>query len=406
MGWKNSVSNVNQYLKTHWVYLLIIIIGFVVVHIVLLPFTSADLEVNLLDWFNFYEETPVKTALAEPISVYTGPYNYLLLITKKLQLFFANQLDIVINDIPMVKLITIPFELAAAYAALLIVDSLSSKDEIKNLIFPLILLHPIVLINSAFWGQCDIIYTGFLLFSFFFLLHEKNGLALVMFGLSISFKFQAMFFAPFLLLLIFRKKMKWYELFIIPMTYLIMHIPSLLAGRSLFSVVMIYFSQAGVVPVLTGNAPNIYQFIPLHHPEALVIYQIAGVVVAVLIGLIFAWIFKDSPKAKWLRVLSFTLVLMPYFLPSMLDRYFFPAELFLVLMAIFEKKFWYLPILVTTASLLVYYNSYGAVQMGWNAMPSKIAAGINSLVIILMIFSFSRDKVTVFEEVKLMEQRQ
>jgi len=63
-----------------------------------------------------------------------------------------------------------------------------------------------VIINGAAWGQCDAIYTAFCLGSLYFILADRPAWACILFGLALSFKLQAVFFAPVLLLLFLRGK--------------------------------------------------------------------------------------------------------------------------------------------------------------------------------------------------------
>jgi Gpi18-like mannosyltransferase len=59
-----------------------------------------------------------------------------------------------------------------------------------------------VLFNSAAWGQCDGIYTCFIIMSLFYLLRERDILSMAMFGMAFAVKLQAVFFAPFVLVML------------------------------------------------------------------------------------------------------------------------------------------------------------------------------------------------------------
>ena len=62
------------------------------------------------------------------------------------------------------------------------------------------LFAPSVVINSGAWAQCDSIYAAFCLGSLYFLLRAKPWWASIFFAIALSFKLQAMFFLPVLLI--------------------------------------------------------------------------------------------------------------------------------------------------------------------------------------------------------------
>lgn len=99
----------------------------------------------------------------------------------------------------------------AVYASL-IVKHFKVNKYIKGFIYTLIL--PGVIINSAVLGQCDSIYTAFVLMFIYYILKNKNKLALFLLGLALSFKLQSIFVAPVLLYLIITKKIRLLDIII------------------------------------------------------------------------------------------------------------------------------------------------------------------------------------------------
>jgi Gpi18-like mannosyltransferase len=377
-----------SYLRSKWGVVLAFLFVWLLVHVIFFQFTSADLELFLYDWFDYYDQVPLGEALRNPISNYTGPYTYLLFGAKLLQRLVNYQFPAIV----MIKLINLPFELITVYLGLMILRYFTDKERLFFYGFALLLFHPIVLINGAFWGQCDIIYSSMLLASFMFLLYKKDLWGVIFFSIALTIKFQAMFFSPLILALVFSKRIKWVWLGIIPAVYLMLHVPSLVAGRPLWDVLTIYLNQAGSVPLLTVNAPNIYQFIPTTSVEWVGVLRIVGLLTAVGAAIWFALrVDKEEMASKphtFLISAGLVLLFMPFIMPSMLDRYFFPAELFLLLLALVNLRYWPLPILVSSASLLVYYNSYGVIDLGLNALPSKIAAFLNGLALVILLIEF------------------
>ena len=54
--------------------------------------------------------------------------------------------------------------------------------------YALVLIIPTVMLNSGMWGQCDSIYTTFVILALYFLVKEKYSLSFIMLGISFAFK--------------------------------------------------------------------------------------------------------------------------------------------------------------------------------------------------------------------------
>ena len=72
------------------------------------------------------------------------------------------------------------------------------------------------MLNSAAWGQCDSIYAAFCLGSLYFLLRGRTWWACVFFGLALSFKLQAIFFLPALLIVLVVNRQRLLALLAVP----------------------------------------------------------------------------------------------------------------------------------------------------------------------------------------------
>ena len=69
------------------------------------------------------------------------------------------------NDLYALKLVSVAFDYFAAIAVLRILYHMTGKLRKSILGMAVLLLSPTVIIDSAYWCQCDIIYTSFLLYS-------------------------------------------------------------------------------------------------------------------------------------------------------------------------------------------------------------------------------------------------
>ncbi len=107
-----------------------------------------------------------------------------------------------------------------------------------------IFFAPTVILNSALWGQADALYTVALIACIYFLLIRQPALAMFFFGVSISFKAQAIFFLPLLFALLLRGEIPWKDCLLVPLIMFLSLVPAWLAGRPLIDLFSIYPSQA------------------------------------------------------------------------------------------------------------------------------------------------------------------
>src|SRR5512143_1182527 len=86
------------------------------------------------------------------------------------------------------RLITIFFVLAKAFLVYKILKINYTRGPVALLCAAGFLLLPTVLLNSAFWGQSDAIYTCFLLACVYFLMRDRPLPAMFFLGVSFAFK--------------------------------------------------------------------------------------------------------------------------------------------------------------------------------------------------------------------------
>ena len=118
----------------------------------LMPIESADFWGFLEDWMNQIRESGGYRSLDHQISNYTSPYMYIMCL-----LSYLTE-----NDLYGLKMVSILFDYAAAVAVFLIIHQMTGQVRKAILGMGMLLLSPTVIIDSAYWCQCDIIYTTFI----------------------------------------------------------------------------------------------------------------------------------------------------------------------------------------------------------------------------------------------------
>jgi len=348
--------------------LIIVFIGValaIALRVSLVDYRSSDFFGYTKDWYNTLKAGGF-SAFGQGFSNYNLPYLYLLYVVIR-----------VFPDIPAPVAVKIPSMVADFVSAWLVYRIVRIKypgSVLPILAGLVVLFAPTVVLNGAFWGQADAIYTAALLATLYFTIDRRPLLALAAFGLAFSFKAQAAFLAPVLLAMFLRKEIRWRYAPIALFIPLLVLIPALIAGRPLLDLLLIYPSQADQYELLSMHAPSLYALLP----DSSNVYQYfypAGLALCAATVLYFVIFIKQS-RAKLTPGLLVELslasvLLMPLFLPKMHERYFFPADVISIVFAAFFPAYYYVAIAMSAASFLAYQPYlFGKelVPMSWLAL--------------------------------------
>ena len=331
--------------------LIVVAVGIVLalaLRVSLIDYRSSDFFGYTKDWYATLKVEGF-SAFSHGFSNYNLPYLYLLYIVIRL-----------LPELPAPVAVKIPSLVAdfiCAWFTYRIVRIKYQGSVLPMLAGLVILFAPTVILNGAFWGQADAIYTAALLATLYFMIERRPALALAAFGVAFSFKAQAVFLAPVLVIMLLRKGLPWKYAPIALLPPVLALLPAVLAGRPLLDLLLIYPSQADQYQLLSMHAPSLYAWLP----DSSNIYQYfypAGLVLAAAIAIFFI-AFVQHSRAKLtpalLTELSLASVLfMPFFLPKMHERYFFPADVISIVFAAFYPEYYYVAIAMSGVSLLAY----------------------------------------------------
>lgn len=218
----------------------------IVLRVSLYNVQTSDYTVFLSSWYNFIKSNGGFAAFKSNFSNYNVPYLYLIALTTYLP----------ISKLVAIKTLSILFDAVLAIFTYLILDLRYKHSYIPIIGVLVVLFAPTIFINSAAWGQADATYAAFCLGSLYFLLKDRPGWACTFFALAISFKLQAVFFAPVLLVLLVKRKLPLKYLILIPLVFLLLLVPAFIAGRSAVSLLSIYPAQVSTGGVGGGAAPG------------------------------------------------------------------------------------------------------------------------------------------------------
>jgi len=302
--------------------------------------------VILEDWYqHFYRNGKASLANAS-FSNYAPLYLYLLWISR----LFSNWFD----AIAAIKIIPTIFDFLSAFIIFLMAR-IKFEDDKPYLFSAVFFVLPTIMFNSTGWGQIDSLYTSFLLLCTYFLLLNKPMYALAMFGIAFSLKSQSIFFLPFLGILFLKGKIRWFYFLLIPTVYMVLAIPAALMGRSWWSILSIYIGQVGQYHSLSMSAPNLYAFVSDSFYEIGVWIGMGVFIIAMAIWGWVNWRAKVAYGNRQIMLMALAaLSLVPFVLPKMHDRYFYPADVFSFATIIFVPEMWFVPILYQLISGLSY----------------------------------------------------
>ncbi|MBI5953187.1 MAG: hypothetical protein HY865_16150 [Chloroflexi bacterium] len=334
----------------------------VTLRVIGIPHTNHDMTVYNLPWYQTIYQEGIGKALATNFSNYAPPYTYFLALATLTHDF--------IPPLTTIKLIPIFFDILGAFFIHKIVKLKYQQGVMPCLAAAVFFAAATVVLNSAYWGQADSLYTTFLLACLYFLLTERPFTSMVAFGIAFSIKAQAVFLLPFLGVMAIRKKIRWLYFGMIPIVYLLAILPVVIFGRPLPDALLIYVKQSSSYPVLSMDAPNIYILIPNEWYSSI---MPVGIIATII--LITYWVYSTSQSrmdldGKHIVLIAFiSTALVPFLLPKMHDRYFYPADVLSIVLAFYWPALWFIPILYQ-------FSSAGAISVFlFDADPSFVVFG-------------------------------
>jgi len=353
----------------------LLLLGAVVVRLSLFDFVSGDMRGDMIPWSEIIEREGAWRAWGQDFSNYPPLYLYLLTLATWLPL----------PRLYAIKLVYVAFDfvLAAFVGGMVRRRTGTARGWWRGFLATLWL--PTVVMNASLWGQCDAMYTAGMAGGVYYLLKRRNLAAMVALGVAFSLKPQAVFLGPFILVLILQRRLSPLLLYVIPAVYLILALPAWLAGRPLGDLILLYAHQRILpFPSLTLGATNLYQWLSDAHFK--VLFPVGLGLAAVGASALVWWVPRRHraglDEAGLLRVALLSVVLMPYLLPAMHERYFFPADVLAVAYGFWTMRGWVVAGLIQTASFFTYLPYL----FDWEPIPRPVLAGVMGLALAGLLY--------------------
>lgn len=308
-----------------------------------------DYQTFLAQWVAFFRDNGGFSALKESLGDYNVPYLYFLAAISYLP----------IPDLYLIKLFSILFDVLLAWSGLRLSRQFCREGSPVPLVcFTLLLLLPTVVLNGAYWGQCDTLYASLTLLALSCALEGKPKTSVLLLAVAFSFKLQTVFLIPLWCVFWFSGRVKFRHLLLFPAGYALAILPALLLGKPLGDILGVYLNQMGEYSSLSLNAPSVFGFLPYKAQVDTNLASCLGiaaavVLVLVLLGLLFRRRKRLTPELL-LTAVAVLAIGVPFLLPHMHDRYFMLAGVITLVWACTNWRRFPIALLAELSSLSCY----------------------------------------------------
>lgn len=348
----------------------VLLSGFVIAataRLAFLPYVSEDSTYFLIPWMQEFRDHGA-AALSGEFSNYNFPYLLLMFLAGLLPVepLIAIKVASLLGDALLAVSV---YALAANYRTIGVSPKLAAL---------IALFLPTVLVNASMWGQCDAIYTAFLVLSLRSLLRNDGRSAWLLWGIAFAFKLQSVFFLPALLLISLRNRYSLRFPLMAFGVWAMLSLPPAFFGRSLASTFSVYINQTQEYRLVAGAA-NVYAWFPTATAEQGRFPALVVCGTALLMTAVAYWRGPDTTERRVLLTIT-VLAVCPLLLPQMHDRYFFAAEV-MALLLLRHKDLFLTPWFFATTGALVYVLYFLSNQY---ALPLMLGSVVQCLTVGLL----------------------
>lgn len=313
-----------------------------------IKFESGDWYESLSVWIRELDHGGLK-ALASYSGNYNMPYVTFLLFVTYLP----------VSPLTGIKFLSILFDYVCAFAGgklAVLCSEKEGKERTFLLAYGGILLAPTVIVNSAWWGQCDSVYVGFVFLALLYMLKDKTVRSMIFWGVALAFKLQTVLALPVLFLYYWKnRKFSFVYFLLIPLTVEVLCLPAILGGCSPLIAVTTYLGQAGENQAMYYFYSNFWTF--FEWAPYWVFGRMAILGTAALLLLLAVLILRRETRFNqscFLPYFVWIVMTALCFLPNMHDRYGYILELGLILYAAAYRKNWWMAAVLQGITMILY----------------------------------------------------
>lgn len=301
-------------------------------------FVSADMREYNLMWYADIKARGGLAALKQSVGTYNIAYQtYLALISY-----------IDWKPMYMIKLFSILFDyLLAVTIGLIVRAALRNKkgqDTFAAIAYAMVLFLPTVWLNSSLWGQCDAVYSFFVIMTLYLMFTDRFRSAFICWGLALAFKLQAVFIFPFILIYyVIEKKFSVLKLLWTAVAFYVICVPAFFCGCPILAPLQIYGSQKGYWLNMFNNFPSFWVIFGGSQDIYKYLSNISILFTIAVLGIGFLYLlqrkFPLSDARVFFPVAAWCVWTCVLFLPELHDRYAFVLEILMIVLVILNRKY-------------------------------------------------------------------
>lgn len=331
---------------TWWLGLAVLGLAIVVLRYKASLYSSSDYSIFFVDWYRHLADHGFRESFRHAFASYNMPYLYLLWLGSALHLGARVTIKGIANG----------FDLVTALAIYRLVRGFVGRRAggVAAVVF---LLLPSVWFNSAVWGQVDAMYTCFLLLSLESVLRRRQHRAWWWFGVAFAMKMQAIFLLPWLALAwALNRRRRWSAPLLASVAPVMSLLPAAACGMSRADLVSAYYGQATSRTFL-DKAPGFWMLSSGGGSIEVISQACYAVTLTMLAAYAVALVQRHGWAGDPRRMVSSAAaiaLLMPFFMPSMRNRYFYLAQVLVLVLAFVDARRWWLAVVFETTMFITY----------------------------------------------------
>lgn len=343
------------------------------VHIALWREQSMDFMLYLNPWLDAMRQQG-PAIVGTDFANYHPPYMYIIWF---FSLFIPDNLSVI-------KFVAILGDVLLALSVYSAVKTIKPRGYTKYFAAVFAMLLPTVLVNSAFWGQCDAFYAACLVFAVMWALKHNTTGMWIMVAVAIAFKTQGIFLVPFALYVTAGQKRNLKGVVYAGIVLLALLAVPLVYGISINQLVHYYMLDVQPMwglKLLSWWCPNVMAWLP---DSQYYTWHYAGIGAYIFTAVgfyMYGQYERQTTASKYtlVKLAALSVMLSTFVLPQMHERYYFPAEVMLLVLAMCNKK-WLVAVLlmqiVTLLAMAVLFAGYRDPAMIPYRALSLVVAGI------------------------------
>ncbi len=363
--------------RRNWTFgiLLFTVLG-ILLRLTGLSYEAVDYLECVVPWFEDIKAIGNITALAE----YEGSYNifYITII------YFLTLLPL--PAIVSVKLVSVLFDyLAVAVLTAFVYDAAPPERRYRYSLvaYAVLICCPTAVINSGYMAQCESIWAGLGLLSFYLIRKGHPVWGMLSFGCALAMKPQGVFILPILLIdWFYSRRYSIFHLLWIPVAIQLISIPAMIGGSEWYVFYRFFRQMAGQYPYVYYYYPNFWTYL---QDAPYYVFGKVAIFSAMIALLLFAVLFvraKSHDSRDYLEAISYTSMTCAMILPCMHERYNFMGELALVACSVITPRYRVPALLLILAST----QCYGQAYLGWFWVPHELLAAVNIAVYLYVAY--------------------